>query len=252
MARRSYAGIIGAGMLAVGVLGFMGQANAAKLQLGADTWLTTDYEFRGITQTQHNPAIQGEFSATYGNFYADIWASSLDFGAVDYKNTDKQIAPLEIDYYGGWTPTWNGISFDLGVLGYTYPDARGDLNVFELKAGGSKSFMNDKLSVSYTTYYSPGSQYWVFEGDGGYTFNKVSIFTPTLSGGVGGYAFVGSGNSNSDYTYWNVGLTLATASKYSFDIRYWDTNFSKNGCSNFAGYQNACDARVVGTLSASF
>jgi uncharacterized protein (TIGR02001 family) len=236
MARRSNAGILAAGVFAVGMLGFAGSAAAQdKLQLGADTWLTTDYEFRGISQTQHNPAIQGEFTATYGKFYADIWSSSIDFG---------DNSPLEIDYYGGYTPTWAGINFDFGLLGYTYPDANADYDVLELKAAMSKTFMDDKLSVSYTTYYSPNADYWVFEGDSGYTFNKFWIFTPTLSGGIGGYDYQNGGNN---YAYWDVGMTLGFASKYAVDLRYWDTSLSTNECGS-----NACDARIVGTLSASF
>jgi uncharacterized protein (TIGR02001 family) len=243
MARRSYAGFIGAGVVAVGLMGFAGTAAAQnKLELGADTWLTTDYEFRGISQTNHNPAVQGEFTATYGMFYADIWASSLDFG----DNT-----PLEIDYYGGITPTWNGLNFDFGILGYTYPDAaQSNYNYFELKAHVDKNFMNDKLNLGYTTYWTPDNfgglgDNWVFEGTAGYSFDKVWIFSPSVSGTLGYNDAIES--AGLDYTYWNLGVTLGFAEKFAVDLRYWDTNASTADCGS-----NLCDARIVGTLSASF
>ncbi|MGB3021952.1 MAG: TorF family putative porin, partial [Methyloceanibacter sp.] len=44
-----------------------------KLGLSATLALTTDYVFRGISQTAGNPAVQGSFDASYGIFYAGIW-----------------------------------------------------------------------------------------------------------------------------------------------------------------------------------
>ncbi len=242
MARRSYAGFIGAGVIAVGLLGFAGSAAAQdnKLQLGADTWLTTDYEFRGISQTQHNPAIQGQFSATYGMFYADIWASSLDFG----DNT-----PVEVDYYAGITPTWNNLNFDFGILGYTYPDMNSTYDYLELKAHVDKNFMSDKLNLGFTTYWAPSvpglAENWTYEGTAGYTLNKIWIFDPSISGTLG-YSD-STDSAGLSYTYWNLGATLGFAQKYSVDLRWWDTNASTRDCGS-----NACDSRIVGTLSASF
>ena len=60
-----------------------------------------------------------------------------------------------------------------------------------------------------------------------------------------------------DYTYWNAGLTLGFMDHYSFDVRYWDTDYSQTECSiNSANAdsngRNNCDARAVGTLKAVF
>ncbi len=40
---------------------------------------TSDYVFRGISQTDNDPTIQGSLGATYGMFYAGWWASGLDW-----------------------------------------------------------------------------------------------------------------------------------------------------------------------------
>lgn len=260
MARRSYAGIIRSSVMAAGVVGFAASASAADLYspapaveaaapshdlaLSANAALSTDYVFRGVSQTLNDPAFSGGFDATYNIFYVGTWASNVDFGPSD--NND-----LEVDYYGGITPSWKGFDFDFGVLAYTYP--AGDFDtIWEGKAGVSHSFMDDKLSVGWTNYIElENGDYWVPEISAGYTFDKVSIFTPTVSGVIG---WVDNQDDASSYTYWNAGVSLGfyKDDMFTLDLRYWDTDFSDGGCASFAGYDNLCDSRVVGTLSASF
>jgi uncharacterized protein (TIGR02001 family) len=186
-----------------------------QLELSASTALTTDYVFRGISQTDNQAAIQGSLDAAYGIFYAGIWASNLDFGGGP---NGQDIANIEIDYYAGITPSWWGLDFDIGGIYYTYPgayDPGGNFDYFELKTGVSYAF--DKLTVGVTNYWAP------------------EFFGQT-------------GENITDYTFWNVGLTLGFMENFAADIRYWDTDFSTVGC----GGLDVCDERVVGTLSASF
>ena len=41
---------------------------------------TSDYVFRGISQTDNDPTIQGALNVGYGIFYAGVWGSGLDLG----------------------------------------------------------------------------------------------------------------------------------------------------------------------------
>jgi uncharacterized protein (TIGR02001 family) len=83
-----------------------------KLKLSANVALTTDYVFRGQSQTDEGPAIQGGFDATWKVFYLGVWASNIDFGAATNVNGNlENIADIEIDWYGGIRPTWKGITF---------------------------------------------------------------------------------------------------------------------------------------------
>ena len=68
-------------------LAFPAHAQDNKLNLSATATFTTDYVFRGISQTQEIPAVQGEFDATYGIFYPGIWSSSVDFGGNGSANS---------------------------------------------------------------------------------------------------------------------------------------------------------------------
>src|SRR4051812_17083639 len=58
--------------------------------------LTSDYVFRGVSQTNNNVAIQGGFDWDTGaGFHVGTWGSSLNF-------KDGSEASAEIDLYGGY------------------------------------------------------------------------------------------------------------------------------------------------------
>ncbi|MEM7192300.1 MAG: TorF family putative porin [Pseudomonadota bacterium] len=244
---RQFAGILTSAVMGAALVGGPAvTAQADELELSASTALTTDYVFRGISQTGNNPAVQGSIDASYGIFYAGMWGSSIDF------------APVEIDYYAGIAPEWMGISFDVGGLFYTYPgadDPGGDFNYFEVKAAASYTFY-DSFTLGVANYYSP--EFFGESGDanalelaGEYTFDTIfNFFDPSISALVG-WQWIDENDTfgTDDYTYWNVGLTLGFMDNFAADIRYYDTDLSSGEC--FGG-DDLCDGRVVGTLSASF
>jgi len=240
MARRDIAGIFKSAVLGAALVGgFALSAQAQELELSATTSFTTDYVFRGVSQTDSNAAVQGSLDATYGIFYLGMWGSNVDFADS-----------IEIDYYGGITPTWAGIDFDIGVVWYTYPGEDGD--IVEIKTGGSYTF-GESVTLGVTNYWGTDSDYDVLEVGGEYAFaNKwFNFFDPSVSGVVG---FQWADAAGADYTYWNVGLTLGFMENWAADVRYWDSDMSDTGCGAYSGggWRDACDGRVVGTLSASF
>ena len=78
---------------------------------------TSDYVFRGISQNDNDPTIQGGIDFGYGILYAGVWASGINFDAI------VNDADLEVDWYGGIKPTWGPATFDFGVIYYSYPGA---------------------------------------------------------------------------------------------------------------------------------
>lgn len=252
--RSREAGIVKACILSAALA--MGLATPAhadkKLALSGTAVLTTDYIFRGLSQTKENPAVQASFDATYGIFYAGVWGSNVDFGVPGQD--------IEIDYYAGIRPTWKGTTFDIGGIAYTYPGScqaacgLGDPDYFEVKAGAAYTF-NEKLTVGITNYWSPdfaadGGDADAVEGVVGYAFagKLFNFFAPSVSGLIG-YQTV---DAFGDYTYWNAGLTLGFLERWSADVRYWDTDASDATCVAFASFASNCDARVVGTVKAVF
>ena len=93
--------------------------------------VTTDYVFRGVSQTENGPAFQAEasYSPPFG-LYVAVWGSNVDFGDGG--------PDFEVDYTLGWSrdlsDSWN---LDLGVNRYTYEGASsgyGDIDYNEYLA----------------------------------------------------------------------------------------------------------------------
>jgi uncharacterized protein (TIGR02001 family) len=228
---RSVAALCGAA--GVALVSLSGAALAEEFSWSATATGTSDYVFRGISQSDNDPAIQGSVGVAYGMFYAGVWASSIDF-APD--------ADIEVDYYAGFKPTWGPVTFDFGVIYYDYPGFTDDADILELKAGVSGEIAKD-LTGGATLYYSPDYneyEYLVYEGTLAYALPTFSVFSPTISGTVGRYEWETAGFI--DYTYWNAGLALAVE-KLTFDFRYWDTDASTTLCTS------TCDERFVFTAT---
>ena len=100
---------------------------------------TSDYVFRGISQNDNDPTIQGGIDLGLRHPLRRRWASGINFDAI------FNDANVEMDWYGGIKPTWGPATFDFGVIYYAYPGAGYridppfgfDLNYVELKAGVS-------------------------------------------------------------------------------------------------------------------
>ena len=150
---------------------------------------TSDYVFRGISQTDNDPTIQGAINIGYGIFYAGVWASGLDFDAAVGND-----AEIEVDWYAGIKPTWGPLTFDFGVIYYTYPGERlsrrgwsCELDYLEYKAGVSGSpFTNadvgrDRLLLRLTAS-ARLAKCGPSKAPLAYTFHTIGPFTPTVSG----------------------------------------------------------------------
>jgi uncharacterized protein (TIGR02001 family) len=183
--------------------------------------LTTDYTFRGVSQTDESPAVQGGFDYAGPNtFYAGTWASNVNFGTGG--------SNMELDLYAGFKPVLNGITFDLGVIGYLYPGASDDgaeFDYWEIYAKPSFS-PAEGVTLGGALYYSP--EFTGESGDGFYyEVNGAFAATPTLtlSGAVGQQTVDLSGffAGEDSYTTWNAGGTLS-AMGLGFDLRYVGTD----------------------------
>jgi uncharacterized protein (TIGR02001 family) len=93
-------------------------ADGVSFNVGA----TTDYRYRGISQTRLKPALQGGADYGMGGFYVGTWASTIKW----IKDAGGD-AGYELDVYAGYKGELaKDLGFDVGVLGYLYPS--NDLN----------------------------------------------------------------------------------------------------------------------------
>jgi uncharacterized protein (TIGR02001 family) len=82
--------------------------------------LTSNYIWRGVSQTAAKPAIQGGLDYAHASgFYAGAWASNItwikDEGAASS-------APIELDTYAGFKNAFaTDYSYDVGFIRYNYP-----------------------------------------------------------------------------------------------------------------------------------
>ncbi len=125
--------------------------------------VTTDYRYRGISQSRLGPAINGGADYTHNpsGLYAGVWASTIKW--IDDAGGD---AKLEIDIYGGKRgEIAPGISYDVGGLYYVYPDngLAPSANTFEVYGQVGYSIGYLKYSHSTTNLFgfadSKGSGY---------------------------------------------------------------------------------------------
>jgi uncharacterized protein (TIGR02001 family) len=125
--------------------------------------LTSDYRYRGISQTRLKPAVQGgaDWSDASG-FYAGTWASTIKWIKDGGGGSD-----VEIDVYGGYkTEVAKGLTLDVGLLQYYYPshDLAVSPNTLEAYAGLSFGPATLKVSRSFKNLFgfsdSKGSMYY--------------------------------------------------------------------------------------------
>lgn len=201
---------------------------------------TTDYLFRGITQTLDKPTVQASIGYDFGNgFSVGAWGSGIDFG--DGKSS------LETDYSATYSTTLDGIGISAGGIYYAYPTSHSswNYNYFEGWVGLSKDF--GMFSVNGSVYYSPEFFGLSSAGDAWYVQGGVGVpITSWLSAaGNYGYQTVNStsyfGPGRKDYSNWNLGLT-GTYKAYALNVMYSQTDLPGS----------AGDAKVVVMLSASF
>jgi uncharacterized protein (TIGR02001 family) len=118
--------------VAIGLLTGLGSVSAfaenapEASPITANVTVVNDYRYRGISQTDFKPAIQGGFDYAHeSGFYIGNWNSSItwisDSASAGGKNNVS--APIEMDFYAGFKKELIGEGFasDLGVLQYYYP-----------------------------------------------------------------------------------------------------------------------------------
>ena len=87
--------------------------------ISANTALTSDYRYRGISQTRLQPALQGGADYTHNpsGLYAGAWLSTINWTKDAGGDGD-----VELDVYAGKRGQLGaGIAYDAGVLAYVYP-----------------------------------------------------------------------------------------------------------------------------------
>ena len=106
-------------------------APAPDYTLAYNVGIYSQYIFRGLTQTNHDAALQGGVDFTHSSgFYLGAWGSNISW-LTDGKTPAeskyyKSGGSAEIDLYGGYRYAFGdtGVGIDVGALTYYYPGHR--------------------------------------------------------------------------------------------------------------------------------
>jgi len=239
----------------------------------------SDYNFRGISQSNHKPSVNAYFEPRYNinkdmQFYAGVGGWSIEF---------PNNAAAEIDFYGGFRPTFDKLALDFGVWYYYYPGGRtftgavpaalaalftpnpfctnlftganascngikGNLSFVELYAKATYT-INDNWAVGIQYYFDPS---WLNSGAPGHYLNGNIKYTGTaLPNGVGWYVSADVARywlGRTDGFYGFIDLPDYTTwdigfgltyKVFTLDIRYYDTDLTKANCNVLTGDHTA-------------
>lgn len=205
--------------------------------LNGSVTLTSDYFWRGISQTRNELAVQGGlgYSADSGP-YLGAWVSNVDFPtAAGHKSA------TEVDYYAGTTlPISGGWNLDVGAMRYTYLGANSQTapasTEYYIGAG------NDDLG--FKAWYSRTGATWYLEAN-------VHIRLPShrvVLLHLGNYRFQGGGS----YSEWSVELRQWWSDYFYTSVMYVYTTLSATACTDMIGASGLCGPRFVVVTGGSF
>ena len=200
-------------------------SQAFAAEVSGNIALTTDYKFRGISQSDSAPSVQGGFDIAFDNgAYIGTWGAAVDFDcAID--TCGGLNGGIELDYYAGFaSDISDSVSFDIGYIYYDYPQDEGLLGDYG-EIYGSLSFGDFGIGMNYS------DEYWGETGKFTYTYATYSM---ALSDSVALDLLVGSGDYDeagyldgaTEHMNWSVALSTS-AGGLDFAITYEDTDLDK-------------------------
>jgi len=224
--------------LILAALAVPGVAMAEDSPFSGNVSLTTDYLYRGVTQTDHRGAIQGGFDyANPNGVYAGVWGSNISW--LQDGGSYTAGASLELDTYAGYRNSFaEDFSYDVGFLRYNYSG--------ELVPGTPTASTNEiygligwkwvTLKYSYAlgdTFGTPDAKGTTYvDLSGSYTLEGSGVM---LGAHFGKQTYRGTAADNNaasglDETYQDYNLSIGKDfSGYVVKLAYSDTNATAGG-----------------------
>ena len=239
----------------------------ATSPITANVTVVSDYRYRGMTQSNYKPAIQGGFDYAHeSGFYIGNWNSSISWINDSYQSdatvTTKPSAPIEMDFYAGFKKEIIGAGFasDLGILQYYYPVANSPKDTCTSTSGTSRStcgaspnttelyaaqnFTFGPLSGFVKISYSLTNLFGIYDSKGSYypdlTVNYDTGFEGITINAHYGYQKVAGTQSsrsiaynNFSYSDYKIGLTKDFGGGLSGSIAYVATSQPKTSSTGY-------------------
>ena len=227
-----------------------------KSPITANVTVVNDYRYRGISQSNFKPAIQGGFDYAHeSGFYIGNWNSSISWISDAYGASTATAstisAPVEMDFYAGFKKELIGEGFasDIGVLQYYYPisgtmPAANNTSARQTGADRQTTNQNPNTTEVYIAQnftfgpvngfvkfsYALTNLFGFYNSAGSYypdlTVNyDTGVWGLTLNGHVG-YQYIANNKPGYDFSYtdYKLGVTKDFGGGLSANVSYVGTN----------------------------
>ena len=235
----------------VGLLVLAGTSTGAHAGTSGNIALANEYVFRGVSQSNQDPALQGgiEYAAESG-VYIGSWGSSISWLSDSSSTAAPISSSLELDVYGGYRGRFSdAVSYDVGGLYYVYrgsfPAGFNSADTFEVYAGISVA-ASDKVSLGAKYSHAVTDLFGYTDSSASGYLDLSATFAVADDWSISAHAGKQwiQGNSAYAYTDWKLGVTKAFDNGLSVAWAWTDTNAES------ALYTNAFANRIAGSALA--
>ena len=107
--------------------------------------ITSDYNYRGYTLSDHRPSASSNIEATYNIFFAGVNTASVDM---------PKLSQFQMTNYVGIRPTFGQLTVEAGIAYYSYPGSAIDISYPEYYVAPTYA-LTPKLTVGVSAYFAP-------------------------------------------------------------------------------------------------
>ena len=205
--------------------GLLAAGQVAASEVSGSVTVVSDYLFRGITQTNEEPALQGGVTWTHDSgFYAGAWGSSISWLSDADPDVSSQV---ELDGFVGYAGSFgeSDFGYDVGVNYYWYPGSYPagftDADTAEIYVGLSYKFLSAKY------WYAVTDLFGIPDSDGSTNLDlSASVdFAEGWSGTAAvGKQWVKGVAGTGTYAFWKVGVDKSFDNGFGIGLSYNDND----------------------------
>jgi len=194
------------------------EAGLDGMAITASFTATSDFVFRGVSQTDGQPSLQAGLEMEHpAGLFAGVWASTVQFSGDLYRDDPRDV---EVDLYAGYglelPRSWSLVS---SVVRYTYPRADTPFDYDYNELGVAVQYRRAALASSYSDN-ALGTQ------DAGFSCEltgKLPLPRGLELGGGAGLYYLRA--SDDDYRYWHLSVSRAWR-RVNLQLAYIDSDLS--------------------------
>lgn len=200
-------------------------SGTALAEVSGSVTVVSDYLFRGITQTNENPALQAGITWNHDSgFYAGGWGSSISW----LSDADPDISSqVELDAFAGYAGSFgeSDFGYDVGINYYWYPGdfpaGFTDADTAELYVGVTYKAVTAKYWYAVTDLFGiPGS-----DGSTNLDLSASHEFAPGWKGTAAvGRQWVRGVGGTGNYAFWKIGVDKSFESGFAIGLAYNDND----------------------------